>query len=625
MSNEENFNGSDSGSTGAGEELTPGTSGVVVDNGVSYRVPAGTGSGGGGSKSLLAGIAVFLVIAVVAAVAYFHFASGRQKINIVTESARMAPKNTILLAAFDLNDSKELKTIFAKAVASASVKAAVEKSMAQVIPSSEAAGLLNEVMPNFRESGAFCVSSSSEKADDFNCVLIQQIKDAKEADKSMRSLQAAFEKKHPNLKYASKKIAGAEACGPDGGADGFSWLIKDNFVYIATSLQDLEAFLAPKAAGESLADSSDYQLFQKEVGKNDAFSLFLNMKQVFHGSNLDKDMRDKDIAAIAKAWRFAGAGGTIVQDPKHPFLQVKGSVYFDPGQTGDYGKRMLSDKYCLDFGSLKYHPASNSACFGINIMMIKDLVDEACKAYGASGKSMGGQVSKYMAGIDKYFTGEVVVSIKGLGRMQGRAYALGESGAAQMQGEMMKMFMSSPAVVSLGLKSHSSLEDFLKTLHVSISDFKDESIGSVETYKIPFGNIRLAVADKDAALFVNVSDSDFQKLLAKDGGISWADESVFKVGNASEIKEHSVGIICEDSSAVRSDMAYGIDSVLASKAKTAVPAEQLKEFSSLMREMSRFLDRSVTGVAVGPSGLKFSTVNTYHSVPDAPAAKDSKK
>ncbi|MBQ7529111.1 hypothetical protein IJT10_04340, partial [bacterium] len=267
--------------------------------------------------------------------------------------------------------------------------------------------------------GILCsnLTSNGFKEDTY-LVFIQKVNDSQRLGEACEIIKKYFAK--DNLEYAEEDFLRLKINAPKDGQRGFSWAVGKDLLVMASSSKDIKMIFTPSKDWKSIKDLQVYKDAKAKIADCNKGFMFWRIPETF-GNLLELGNLDN-----LKKCKYMISGLKKESSTKWRSLTY---LECDPSVL----KSILNGEGNVDFNSLKYHPHANSCCLGFNAKTVLNIFKSAmsnvaeAKQEGSSLKISYNPIEKYMDMISKYVTGELVLSIDGLGKYQGKNFFNKES------------------------------------------------------------------------------------------------------------------------------------------------------------------------------------------------------
>lgn len=555
-------------------------------------------------RKLPAVITIIVVVSII--ICLLRFFVGDHRKNIVYEAARMAPRGSVAVIALDLREEKNLNNLFGGLLQGLAGNTVLKAQLSQVLPAEINFSFIQDLAIHAEGAGALIACLPGEDTPGL-CVYMQKFKPKAPIEQMMKSFQDLSVKKNPGLKYVTVPTFDGFISCPGDNQRGFSWIIQGNTLFVGTSGQDLNTILATREERDSLLAEPN---FQKYVGKIDGDTLgvgFINCQHFIKSSGLvqilETDHADTDLIKFVEAIQCVSFKSKIGRTKTGKQIDFSAQFVCDSQDIGRYGKRFLNKANNIDFQSLKYHPNANSSLISINLQTVWKITYELMGATekGRQNRQIPDEALRRVgSSLDEFLamlTGELTISIDGVGRLQGEQFvSAGNSNPYKAT--------SLPVVITLGLKDGGNFEKFL--LGLPNASFLAAMCPSYDTnnfrvYKIPLGhNTFLTITDEQLVAAFNMeSQTAFDAILSGNSGKTWADVPLIKQAGK-DGKLRGVIFSCEDIKANREDISAGIKSRFSMVASD--DQELLKVFCQALDNMGRCMGYGYSTVSLQEDG-----------------------
>lgn len=504
-----------------------------------------------GLKAFLIFMSVLLLLGLCGLFAYTLNRDGGENSKPVLEiAAEAAPENTVFLAAFDFEREADMLAVQRRMAESFLNNASL---MSVFINKDASVGKYVDFNSGLskRLLGAGAIIAdlrwNGTRTEGGRVVYLQKVDDEKAAADALERITDGLRSKQL-LSYTVKEYGDIRLHVPAGDEPGVVWTVRDGLLWLGSSAEALREILQPEPGFRPLSANPVYRKALADAPRHENGLIYCNMGEAFADISGEENL----LTQALKNGRYAVVGlkvrGGGAEAPGGAVLEYNGHAVFNEAFVGRVKAQIFNSGNVIEFKSLKYQPAANGSCLGVNIRMLFDIFGEALGQVSEMGATEGGSswAVRSAAGMLRPLleccTGELSFSMKNLGELSGSRGLENGGGSANFAAKL----RSEPWTVCLGLRSRDEFEAALNAnpfIAMFLKRMEQRSAGGAKIYELFGGVVQLALNDDMLIILGNASGAEAEKVVT--GGLenSWHGEMAKISGNA---PFKGIGFLVED-------------------------------------------------------------------------------
>lgn len=567
-----------------------------------------------GSAALV--VLVLLVLVVVGAVAWYLLKGGAPGAGMTEAAARMAPANTQVFMAFDMEraglSESQQSQLFGTLLKSKELQAFNEELKQNLGMTLEqdfltwltSSGALIMAPAEGKQSLAEGVEQADSDVPPFRFLAVLRVRDEKKAIESLEKVQQKASSEN-GVTYTTEDVNGATLHLPAKPGEGPAWTVHKGHLYLGFTADDLKLGVAP-AAGQTLVDQPGYKEALGKVKRHDGLVLYADLQGILKGSPV-AGMQAPDAEKLLSAMRYVIVGsGQSGNEVMTEWLLV-----VDPAAAGPLGPKVFSPAHNMAFQSAELYPKASDAYFALNLRMVWDILYEVAGAF-PEGREARDMPANYLRaqGIDfqkdilDMLSGELSYTARNMGKIQAAQLESLGQGRPQDPQATVAAFQQVPLMLALGLKDKAALDRLLgknPQVNMMMGQLPATQVEGVTVRSAPAGPgapegaFAFAITDKEILIAINDGKKSIETALQG----RKAKESVASLPGYNKV----LGLLDSDNKAFL--IAFQDMSKVYSDAATELKASgrTSPEFAQALEQLSTIYGTSWTAAAVRADGI----------------------